>query len=152
MSNKSIISNSSLNTLKKSSYGHTIPCRIDFIKTLLKGNKLFPLINFDNTETEMFFNNASPESDNSHDTRKSLNKKIHNFNNIINKIGGKLEYKKSGSTGHTFKGIINDGDDEINYAVKVVAYPRKEKYGNIYDARRPENAELMMINYLVILW
>jgi hypothetical protein len=147
MSNKSIISKSSINTLKKS-HGHTIPCRIEFIKSLLKGNTLEPLINLDNTETENFIGGNISDSENSYDTRKSLNKKIHNFNNVINKIGGKLEYKKSGSTGHTFKGTINDGSDEINYAVKVVAYPRKEKYGSIHDGRRPENAELMMIKVL----
>jgi hypothetical protein len=32
--------------------------------------------------------------------------------------------------------------------VKVVAYPKKEKYGSINDTRRPENAELMMIKLL----
>ena len=36
----------------------------------------------------------------------------------------------------------------INYAVKVVAYPKKEKYGDLNDVRRPENAELMMIRLL----
>ena len=34
-----------------------------------------------------------------------------------------------------------------NYAVKVVAYP-KEKYGDLYNSKRPENAELMMIKLL----
>lgn len=146
MSNKSIISNSSLNTLTNNK--HTIPCRIDFIKTLLKGNTLEPLIDFDNTLTENFMTKNS-DSENSHDTRKSLNKKLHNFSIIMTKIGGKLEYKKSGSTGHTFKGIIDINDeDKINYGVKVVAYPKKEKYGNIYDERRPENSELMMIKLL----
>jgi hypothetical protein len=36
----------------------------------------------------------------------------------------------------------------INYAVKIVAYPKKENYGSINDSTRPENAELMMIKLL----
>ena len=71
------------NTLIKNN--HTIPCRIDFIKTLLKGNKLDPLIDFENTLTENFIKKES-DSENSYDTRKSLNKKLHNFNNIINQL------------------------------------------------------------------
>jgi len=70
------------------------------------------------------------------------------FNNIISQIGGKLLYIKSGSTGHTFKGIMDINNDNMSYAVKVVAYPKKENYGDIYDTRRPENAELMMIKLL----
>ena len=42
---------------------------------------------------------------------------------------------------------MEDGAN-VNYAVKVVAYPRREKYGDMNDIRRPENAELMMIRLL----
>ena len=149
MSNQSIISNNTLTTKEK--YRHTIPFRIDFIKKLLNNNELKPMINFDNTETDNFVNNKddSEDSQKSYDTRLSLNKKMHDFASIINQMGGKLEYIKSGTTGHTFKGnSIGQNGEELNYAVKVVAYPKKEKYGNIYDSRRPENAELMMIKLL----
>ena len=148
MSNKSNHTLSSKNVIQ-----HTIPVRIDFIKDLLKDKDLQPMVNFDNTDTENFIqgnkdNDNFDDSSDSHDTRFILQKKDFNFNNIINQIGGRLEYIKSGTTGHTFKGIIINGGEEINYAVKVVAYPKKEKYGNIYDISRPENAELMMIKLL----
>ena len=57
-------------------------------------------------------------------------------------------YVKSGSTGHTFKGIFPTKNGEINYAVKVVAYPKKQGYGNLYDIRRPENAEILALKTL----
>jgi serine/threonine protein kinase len=77
----------------------------------------------------------------------------------INCLGGKLSYIKSGSTGHTFKGVHilknSDNSNEIiedsskePYAVKIVAYPRKENYGDMYNIRRPENTELLMITLL----
>jgi hypothetical protein len=153
MSNQSIISSKSNNTLSKNKDEHTIPLRIEFIKKLLNNNELQPMVNFDVTNTENFTkrmnNDDDSDSHKSHDTRNSLNKKLHNFVNVINTIGGQLEYIKSGTTGHTFKGkVANPEGEEINYGVKVVAYPKKEKYGNIYDERRPENAELMMIKLL----
>lgn len=147
------MSNKSNHTLSSKNISqHTIPVRIDFIKDLLKDKDLQPMVNFDNTDTENFVqiggNNSFEDSSDSHDTRFILQKKDFNFNNIINQIGGKLEYIKSGTTGHTFKGIILNDTEEINYAVKVVAYPKKEKYGDIYNISRPENAELMMIKLL----
>lgn len=133
----------------------TIPLRMDFIKKLLEGKILKPMIDFDVTETEYFINpknyinsdNEYSTTPNSNDTRTLLNKKVHQFNDVIEQIGGKLAYIKSGTTGHTFKGILG-GDDGPNYAIKVVAYPKKDKYGDIYDASRPENAELMMLRLL----
>lgn len=154
MSNKSIDTRNTLTNLRDKEQD-TIPFRIDFIRNLLNKGELKPLVNFDNTDTENFVNKINnnyndSESDKTHDTRAILNKKVHDFNSIISQIGGNLLYIKSGSTGHTFKGImdVNNQDEENNYAVKVVAYPKKEKYGNIYDSRRPENAELMMIKLL----
>ena len=47
-----------------------------------------------------------------------------------------------------FKGIFPSEKGEINYAVKIVAYPRKQGYGNIHDIRRPENAEVSCIKTL----
>ena len=145
----------------------SIPFRLDFIKEILSNNELQPVIDFDNLETESFVHpngyNANDSSGNkfvegstigsgesSFDIRAILNKKKYDFHNIINNIGGKLKYIKSGTTGHTFKGMIatDNGTNPINYAVKVVAYSKKEKYGDINDIRRPENAELMMIRLL----
>lgn len=146
----------------------TIPFRLEFIKDILLDNELEPIINFDNLATEEFIhpnqnqnkinifggadndsNNNSNNSMSSYDIRQVLNKRKYDFYKVINEIGGKLRYIKSGTTGHTFKGIItNESGININYAVKVVAYPKREKYGDINDIRRPENAELMMIRLL----
>lgn len=152
--------NSSLDTLKSSQdrQRDTIAFRIQFARDLLKGNDLKPLINFDYTDTDNFrYGNHDkndsefePDDVSTNDTRFVLHKRIYDFNNIINQIGSKLYYVKSGATGHTFKGVIEyPGNDEpFNYAVKVVAYPKKTKYKDIHDCERPENAEIMMIRLL----
>jgi hypothetical protein len=136
----------------------SIQFRLEFIKDLLRGKPIKPMLNFDDTaETDMFINGEGhdnsvdmSDSNNSHDTRTKLNKKIRNFYEVMLNVGGTLMYIKSGTSGHTFKGSIQDdkGEDMYNYAVKVVAYPNKDKYGSIHDTRRPENAELMMIKLL----
>jgi Protein tyrosine and serine/threonine kinase len=142
----------------------TIPFRLDFIKELLKDKELEPIIDSTSVSTESYIppngykyyieestgkSLGSNDDTTSHDIRLILNKKKHDFYKVINDIGGKLLYIKSGTTGHTFKGIVKTGDDvTINYAVKVVAYPKREKYGDLNDIRRPENAELMMIRLL----
>ena len=146
----------------------TFPFRIDFIKNLLQENELESIIDFDNLDTEQFVhpngyscikndtndNNENnlfggSSGDDNHDMRSILNKKQYDFHKVINEIGGKLRYIKSGTTGHTFKGIIvTENGINVNYAVKVVAYPKKEKYGDLNDVRRPENAEIMMIRLL----
>ena len=79
------------------------------------------------------------------DVRDLLKKKRCDFAEFINNIGGELVYVKSGSTGHTFCGTRRD---DTRFAVKIVAYPKHEKYGRINDARRPENAELTMLKIL----
>lgn len=120
--------------------------RIAFIKILLGGNTLNSMVDFDMCDTEHVENRS-----NSIDIRNIMRKRTMDFNKMICDIGGKLLYIKSGTTGHTFKGIIYDdgGVDEIlNYAVKVVAYPIRENYGDVHDIKRPENAELMMLRVL----
>lgn len=148
---KSIVTLNTLNTIMEDEKD-TIPFRINFIKALLNGNKLEPLVKLDTCETEAFINptkTSSSEDYNKDDTRYILNKKNFNFYNVMNKMGGKLIYKKSGTTGHTFQGRIDLPDNEcFNYAVKVVAYPIKEKYGDMTDVKRPENAELYMLRVL----
>lgn len=128
----------------------SISFRIDFIKNLLGGKKLEPIIDLGETcETIDFINPMNEERYDANDTRCVLNKKIFNFSKIIKDIGGgQLKYIKSGTTGHTFRGTLTDYDDILNFAVKVVAYSRKEKYGDQYDITRPENAELLMIRLL----
>ena len=134
----------------------TIPFRLDFIRSLMDGKTLDPIVDLDQAHNTEYFVNPNgyiagntKADDESNDTRFVLNKKVHNFYKVINDIGGQLLYVKSGTTGHTFKGIVQlDDGGTINYAVKVCAYPKREKYGDIYDVRRPENAEIKMIRLL----
>ena len=64
----------------------SIPFRIEFIKELLRGKKLDPIVEFDNCETEQFVNIGGGDGDNnSKDTRQVLNKKSQNFYKIIKK-------------------------------------------------------------------
>ena len=57
------------------------------------------------------------------DIREVLPKKYIDFSIAINNLGGKLLYIKSGSTGHTFKGVFTESNN-TPYAVKIVAYPK----------------------------
>ena len=122
---------------------HYNQSRTDIIKQILKGNNLKSLIDLDCNDTDSFLNNS-----NDVDTRCVLNKKVLDFSDVINKIGGKLVYIKSGTSGHTFRGFDPSKPNEPNFAVKIVAYPKRENYGDLNDIRRPENAELMMLKVL----
>lgn len=118
----------------------SIPCRLEFIKDLLKDQNIDPLIDIDTVDDD---------SGESFDTRHKLRKKTMDFSKVIEGLGGKLDYIKSGTTGHTFHGIAGDiNNPEYDYAVKVSAFQKKTKYGGIYDIRRPENAEVNMIKVL----
>lgn len=117
--------------------------RSELIKKILEGNNLNPLLDLDKNETEAFVNIKKEK-----DTRKVLGKKSLDFSKVINQIGGKLVYIKSGTTGHTFRGFDPNNLNEPNFAVKVVAYPKRENYGDPNDISRPENAELMMLKVL----
>jgi serine/threonine protein kinase len=149
--------NTSLSSLKSQDRcKDTIGFRIQFVQELLKGKEIKPLVDFDCNDTEYFKygkhskdSEFEPDEQIPNDTRYLLHKQMYDFNNIINQIGGKLYYVKSGTTGHTFRGMIDNGEGEpFSYAVKVVAYPKKAKYKDVYDSSRPENAEIMMIRLL----
>lgn len=115
-----------------------ISYRILFIKKMLQDKQLTPLIDID------------LDGGDTTDIRDKLQKEQFDFGEIMNSINCKLVYVKSGSTGHTFKGYTMNNDKEVdfNFAIKVVAFPKKEHYGNLHDIRRPENAELMMLKVL----
>lgn len=120
-----------------------IPYRIKVIEDMTSDKIVDSMVDFRNdmvSET-----NSSGE-----DIRELLPKKYIDFNKAIKDLGGKLLYIKSGSTGHTFKGFYPPPNKEgkCNYAVKIVAYPRKENYGDMFNVKRPENAELLMIRTL----
>lgn len=116
--------------------------RLNLIKNILKKSSLKPMFKLNDASTENFIPKTSIKSN----SRILLDKKEINIVDVQKELEFKMLYIKSGSTGHTFKGIINN--DKISYAIKVVAYSKKEKYGNIYDPRRPENVELLMIKLL----
>lgn len=56
-----------------------------------------------------------------------------------------IKYIKSGTTGHTLKGSTRE---KFTYALKIVPYRRKNSYGTISDIKRPENAEILILNKL----
>jgi len=121
-----------------------IPERINTIQSMVGKNSIESIIDFKNS-TESF-----EYPTNSEDIRELLPKKYIDFGKAINELGGKLLYIKSGSTGHTFKGVHPppNEDNKQPYAVKIVAYPKKENYGDMYNIKRPENTELLMIRLL----
>ena len=119
-----------------------IPDRIINIENMIKGKYIDSIIDFKNS-SEMHEYPANVD-----DIRYLLSKKYIDFTKAITDLGGKLLYIKSGSTGHTFKGVHAQEDNKESYAVKIVAYPKKENYGDMYNIKRPENTELLMIRLL----
>ena len=145
--NKSSLSNMSKN--------NNMPARIAFIKKITENDnivKIDPLVDFNQSDTEYYTNYTNgTSSEGSFDTNVILKKKTLNFRKVIDQMTnntGKLDYIKSGTTGHTFKVNAYDSNGTYNLAVKVVAYPKKNSYGGIEDSRRPENAELLTIKLL----
>jgi serine/threonine protein kinase len=120
-----------------------IAYRIESIQDLVKDKNVESIVDYAVNSEDI------DSASGSEDIRHLLPKKYLDFNTTIKQLGGKLLYIKSGSTGHTFKGVHPEGDeDKLNYAVKVVAYPKKENYGDLFNVKRPENAELLMIRLL----
>jgi serine/threonine protein kinase len=130
---------------------NTIQSRIFNIKNLISNAKLElinPLKTMDvGLETEFY---EGPKENKSMDTKTVLGKKTLDFYNIINRLNSKLLYVKSGAYGNTFKGIVaNDNDEELmTFALKMVAYPKKNGYGSINNITRPENSEICMLKLL----
>ena len=124
-----------------------IPDRIDRIDNMLKGKSMDSIID---SNDKIFKKNKYDDYESSEDIRNLVPKKYIDFVKAINELGGKLLYIKSGSTGHTFKGVYPppNKSNKSNYAVKIVAYPKKERYGDVYNSIRPENTELVMIKLL----
>lgn len=130
---------------------HNIPFRENFIKSLLKGGSVDPLIDDTKINDALIFGKHNHGGNHRcKDIRCILHRSEQNFKKVIKQIGGTIAYIKSGTTGHTFKGSAIDEKTQLgyNYAVKVVAYPKRENYGDPNDIRRPENTELLMIKVL----
>lgn len=151
MSTNKINKNNNNQNININTNTNTIEARIFNIKNLIGGAQLEPinpLKSMDsNLETEFF---EGPKENKSMDTRTILGKKTLDFYKIINRLNSKLIYIKSGAYGNTFKGIVTDDNDEeiMSFAVKVVAFPKKNGYGSIHNATRPENSEICMLKLL----
>lgn len=119
--------------------------RLEFISLLLEGTELEPMFDLEHVLTNEYFKKFSS-------IKQIFNKKLLVFSDAMRSLGNYLVYIKSGTTGHTFKGMsIPDPqrpDMELNYAVKIVAYPKDENYGGVNDIARPENAELLILKVL----
>jgi len=118
--------------------------RIEFINLMLEGSGLDNMFTSEKI-TSYDFKGITNIND-------IFNKKMLNFVTTLRKFGDHLLYIKSGTTGHTFKGICvpdsSNPEKVINFAIKVVAYPKNDKYGAITDPSRPENTELLMLKVL----
>jgi hypothetical protein len=133
----------------------TVTSRIELIKTLIGVNNITPLLELEENENHLLQHNdheCSKVIENGSnmctDSKCILGKKLVSFRQIITKMDAVIEYIKSGTTGHTFKGTVENGNSPVQFAMKIVPYPIKEKYGDIFDIRRPENAELAIIKLL----
>lgn len=130
---------------------NTIQSRIFNIKNLISNAKLEPINPLKSMDigldTEFY---EGPKENKSLDTKTVLGKKTLDFYNIINRLNSNLVYIKSGAYGHTFKGIgsNSDGEEVMSFAVKMVAYPKKNGYGSINNVTRPENSEICMLKLL----
>jgi hypothetical protein len=132
-------------TLNRHKIKDSIVYRINEIKDLLKDKELEPLVDFDRTDTEYYSGNDKKYKS----IKKMINKKEFDFTHLMKNIGCKLEYKKSGTTGHTFRGFLSDDDGrQMEFAVKICAYPKRDHYGSINNTKRPENAEILMLRLL----
>lgn len=131
-----------LKSTKKTNKRDTIPYRIEFIKDLMEGQNITPLIDVEESESD--------SSGESFDTRYKLKKRNLNFRSFISGLGGRLDYIKSGTTGQVFHGMVGEdlNNPDYEFGLKVSAFQKKAKYGDVYDSRRPENAEVLMIKTL----
>lgn len=105
-----------------------IQTRVDDITNIINENKLDNIFNSDT---------SSEKSD-------IISRKFMDFNKLIRKLNCKIEYIKSGSSGHIFKGYMYDK----NIAIKIVAYSKKGNYGLPSNKDRPENSEIRILKLL----
>lgn len=86
--------------------------------------------------------------------RSVIDKKDINIIDFLIKIGAKIKYISSGTTGHFFQGSIYDKPNDpkrkkiCSFALKVSGYSKNSNYKSIYELTRPENAEINMLNIL----
>ena len=117
---------------------YSIDYRINYIKNIINESNFEPMVILD-------------EDNNSFSS--TIDNKNINYKDLINSLGSNIQYIKSGSTGHTFKGSYTINNTEYNFAIKIVVYQKRNIYGDEYSNTRPENAEkfiLKNLSYFVI--
>jgi serine/threonine protein kinase len=123
----------------------------NIIKNILEkaGHHMF--IDENNMETANYYKplRTCYNDEDKKNTKYVLDKRILHVLKFLCEIGANLEYVKSGTTGHTFKGtIMKDGKEIYSFALKMSAYRKHNEYGDVNNIARPENAEIMMLRLL----
>lgn len=131
----------------------SIQKRMCFIDDILRDSNLQnsnPLNSINNSsETEKFEGNQNKNDNKSLDTRYALGKQTLKFKDVMEKLNAMAIYVKSGTFGSTFKGVvISNNVVKKMFAIKMVAYAKREGYGSINSVTRPENAEICMLKLL----
>ena len=93
--------------------------RLRMIQKIINKINIIPMVDFN-----LYISNVISEQRYNFFYKMRGNK---DFINIINTLNNKnnLQYIKSGSTGHTFMGLYDHNNEKIKYAIKVVAYAKK---------------------------
>jgi len=86
---------------------YSIDYRINYIKNIINECNFEPMVILD-------------EDNNSFSS--TIDNKNINYKDLINSLGSNIQYIKSGSTGHTFKGSYTINNTEYNFAIKIVVY------------------------------
>ena len=144
LNNQNINSNSnSQNIIYKNKFSDIVN-RVEYIQNIIDNSNFDPMINFNNINNIICNDKKNIAS--------IINKKNIDNNELYDIFGDNLQYIKSGSTGHTFKGsykiLKDDNYIETNFAVKIVPYVKKEIYGDEYSSTRPENSEILILKNL----
>ena len=138
---RSDYSSNNMNVLKIDSTTPRIKSIIDF----MDNRKIDYVVDYRNKNVVIDINTYMPSN-----KKNLLVRKKEFADDIFTVLDSKIVYIKSGTYGHTFMGYFCDKQKNINfkYAIKIVAYQKKEKFGDIYNDNRPENAEINMLKLL----
>jgi serine/threonine protein kinase len=122
------------------------PDRVELIRSIAANSRFASLLMEPGETTHIVHHEHSDDDADCTSVKCILRKRVKSFSDTIRRIGGKLEYIKSGTTGHTFRGVSPESN--FSYAVKIAAYQKKSHYPGPNDIQRPENAELLMAKLL----
>lgn len=126
----------------------TIQERVSHVTSILETDKLASLIEPGQSDEKQLLKHRDHDCKQNKkctDSTCVLGKKMVSLTSYLRDANADIKYVKKGTSGHTLRCIFKDGK---SLAMKVVAYSKHESYGDIYDIRRPENAEIAMIKQL----